>query len=399
MSGAKANDAPTGSARRWLPERAAQRLDGLLASVLLRSPVVVRALDACLGAITRYRAPSGPRPPLLVVGNAWWFPLEHVPTQAGGELHPYFEPGDGQALAASLNESHGRRAVLSAGHFRLVVLDTAWSGLEVTSRDRRLSRELTSGTMGAPVRQRLRSTPVMHVADAVVALQRNDTNYGHFITEVLPSILAWERASAVRPTLAVAESSFSIPLLRLVGYEGAIVPIPKPAIVIGHNVDVLRLLPAGTYHRDLLHEVARRASAAVGPGRSVRSPVVFLSRTRDANRLLTNEAEVIATLRQRFPELDVFYSGTATVEEQIQRMGAADIVISTYGAQAMNMVWATKMRRFVEISFYTRSEFQALARTLGASGHGVSSRAVNAGDHYTDHECDIANLDAVLRTL
>lgn len=344
------------------------------------------------GAVQAGRMEStGLQQTVSVTGGLWWYSEDDLP-RPGTAIHTYFPSSTTiSSLADSLVRSKGRDAVLSAVHFRVAILRTAWSGLQIASGHSEADREVSSGRASHPAR-------LVRIRDACVALQRNDTNYGHFITEVLPSIVAWETSSLFPCRLVVAKSSFAVPLLRMMGFEGAIDQVHSPSLVLATNVTVLRLLPAGMYHPRLLREVARRAHVSTAGHATRACRVVFLTRTTSATRRLTNEADVVSAIQEVFPDVDVFYSGEATVVEQVARMANATVVISTFGAQAMNMVWATAMKHFVEITFYRQDKrcFAALAEALGAQPHVAPSRAKSPGDHYSDHECDLGSLRQIL---
>lgn len=331
---------------------------------------------------------------VLVTDGIWWYPKDHLP-YPDTLSHPYFRtPSEAPTLTTSLVKSGGRDALLTAAHFRVALLRTSWAGLRISSVDNEADRELSSGTASFP-------RSIVRIHDACVALQRNDTNYGHFITEILPSLVAWESSSLMPRRLVVAKSAFGEPLLRLIGFKGVVTQLASPCMALATDVTVLRLLPAGMYHPVLLREVARRAHAGAAAHHTPSQKVVFLTRSASATRRLTNEPQVIRAIRGVFPDIDVFYPGDATVLEQVARMTNAQVVISTFGAQAMNMVWATKMKQFVEITFYDKRQrcFAALAQALGASAHTVPSRARRAKDHYSDHECDIHLLTSTLQFL
>src|SRR6185295_16947228 len=98
------------------------------------------------------------------------------------KAHPYFTAPEGQTLAASLRNSAGRDAQLISFPMNSGWLITTWGGLVVMSGNEQMDHELSSGNG-----QRLYfEFPSPTLRDAVVALQRNSSNYFHFLTEVMP---------------------------------------------------------------------------------------------------------------------------------------------------------------------------------------------------------------------
>jgi hypothetical protein len=372
-----------------------QRGCALVCMVALRLPFVDRFVVIILDRYGRKHAGKiGPLHPILVQDGVWWYKRELIPEKDCAN-HTYFN-GNGTTLADSLRRSGGQKALLTAAHFGAAILQHSWSGVLIRSHTRNADRELSSGSEGVPRR-------VVRIHDAVIAMQRNDQNYCHFVTEVLPSIVAWESPALFQSHLVIAKSSFAEPLLRLIGFTGRITQVASPFTAIATDITAIRLLPAGMYHPALLKEVARRARHAAAVRSDACREVVFVSRTARDTRRLTNETDVVAAIQEAFPEVDIFYPGEATVEEQVSRMANARLVIAPHGAAAANMVFASSMEHYVEISFYspdTKPCFSSLAQVLfGATAHFVASRAVGHGDHHSDHECDLVGLRSALRSI
>lgn len=354
--------------------------------------LLLRIVASIVGSLDRYQPQhAGFIKAITVEDGVWWYSKDSLPSG----IHTYFNrPQDGILLANSLVESGGSNALLTAAYYRLTILLTSWAGLRIISGYRFIDRELSSGS-------RHFSKRVVFIRDGCVAIQRNSANYGHFTTEVLPSIVAWESSSLLTSNLIVTQSPFVERLLRLIGYQGVITQIPSPSIVLASNVTVLRLLPAGTYNPRLLKEIARRAHANAAKGNIIPEKVVLLLRPNTENRRPINEFEVISLIKEKYPNVDVFYPGVASVDEQVVRLTNATIVIATHGSHAINMIWSTEMEKFVEISYFCDRKpcFRALASALGASAYLVNSVPSKTNDAFADHHCDLDELKSVLRIL
>lgn len=328
----------------------------------------------------------------LVTDCSWWYPARKLPDPRNYN-HSYFDH-NGTLLADSLRLSHGREAQLTATKFQFAIIKHSWTGVQIKSHMSDADRELSSGTEGVPRR-------IARIHDAVLALQRNDQNYGHFLTEVLPSIIAWESPLLLQSHLVVAKTSFGEPLLRLMGFTGKITQIPPSFIAIATNSTILRLLPAGQYNVTLLREMAHRALRATNALNRNETEVVFLSRTAKDRRQLINESQTIATIQEVYPDVKVLYPSEMPMEEQIRQMANAKIVIAPHSSGAVNIIWALPLEHYVEISYFKPEKecFYSLANALGAKTHRVASHAIDKNDHFSNHECDLRSLRSTLKSL
>jgi capsular polysaccharide biosynthesis protein len=357
--------------------------------------LVLRPVIAVLGCFDRSFSIANDLPhPIRVEGGTWWYGQKYLP-YSGKNLHTYFSAlRDGEMLRQSLVQSGGSCAFLTSAHFRAAILQISEAGLRIISSDRASDRELSSGAWLAPSGE-------VRVRDGIVAIQRNSKNYHHFTMEVLPSIVAWEASLPDNSILITAEASFVEPLMRLINFRGAVIQLKSPSIALAKNVNIIRLLPAGYYHRGILRQIADRAhlnaTCSSIPSRSV----VFLLRSEYETRRLGNEADAIGIIMDAFPEVDIFYPGDASVDEQVARMAKARIVIATHGAHASNIIWAVMIKHFIEISYFGERKpcFQELAKLLGASARMVRSTARVNGDDYSVHDCDLTELKGVMTFL
>jgi len=354
--------------------------------------LVLRPIIAVLGKIERLGSTLNDLPhPITVESGTWWYGQKHLPW-SGKNLHTYFSASrDGEMLRQSLVKSGGSCAFLTSAHFCAAILQISEAGLRIISGDRASDRELSSGAWLAPSSQAL-------VRNGFVVIQRNSKNYYHFITEILPSIVAWEASLPDCCTLITAQASFVEPLLKLIGFRGNVIQLKSPSIALAKNVNIIRLLPAGFYHWELLREIVHRAhSNAANSSIPARSAILLLRAAHETRRL-GNEADAIKIIMNSFPDVDIFYPGNSSIDEQVARMVNARIVIATHGAHATNMVWATMMEHFIEISYFgdQRRCFQEFAKGLGASTYMVRSTARVDGDDYAMNDCDLTELKEVM---
>ncbi len=323
----------------------------------------------------------------------WWYSDSFLPT-FGNISNTYFSRLEqGRTLANSLVHSKGTESLLLAFHFKYAIFHLSEAGLLFKSGFKKADNEVSVGAEYPTQR-------VSFTGNGFILSQRNASNYGHFITELLPSLLAWEHLFDHHSVIIVSESTFVEHFFKLMGFKGTIKQIKAPSYVLANNITVLRPLPAGVYFPHLLKEIAYRGIRN-SSFKCICKKVVFISRTQKSTRRLENESKVIETIKSVFSGVDVFYSGEASVEEQINRMSDAVVVISTFGAQAMNMVWASKMLHFVELSFYGNGKrcFSSLAESLGATSHMVQTKACVDNDHYSNHYCELKKLKNILELI
>jgi capsular polysaccharide biosynthesis protein len=234
--------------------------------------------------------------------------------------------------------------------------------------------------------------------DAVVALQRNSSNYFHFLTEVMPSLMTWQNNLHENDTIAVASAPFASSLLQLAGFKQRVSLLRQPASIRATNVKLLRMLPVGYFNPALLRELSRRVVRSVNPGNAGHE-VLFLTRARRDRRNLTNESEVLEMVRQRFPNVDVVIPGELAVEDQVRRCHSARIVIASHGAHAANLLWSDRLEQFVELGAKEDRSTIAMARLLGAHTHHCLTHPITPSEHWSDHTCELKILKKILTAL
>jgi capsular polysaccharide biosynthesis protein len=307
----------------------------------------------------------------------------------------------------------------------MALICSNWSGTRIVSSNGEADKELSTGSLIAGRRgsnahhadrhhsrkanrlmlaarnlSNIKQNPFRGISNASVFLQRNGNNYYHFLVEVLPAVMVWldEVNATPDPHIVLPRSSFAGPLVRLLGFRGAVSLVPFPSVILARHVRGYRQLPAGYINPDLLGELSQRIAGTIDDVSCSGNEVVLLLRGPADTRRLANEHDVIREVRNRFPRCDVIYPGQLSIEEQVCRMRGARIVITPHGAQAANMIWARNLEYFVEIGFSTNpmQTLEGPATALGASYIGIPSRPLVSGDHFSDHECDIDLLGSAL---
>jgi hypothetical protein len=328
-----------------------------------------------------------------VLGGDWAWSPDQLPYSTE-KPHPYFTAPEGRSLAESLRNSSGRNALLHSFNMESGWLICTNSGLVVKSSDELADQEISSGSGSRMYFQ----FPVPTLRDAVVAVQRNSSNYYHFLTEVVPSLMAWEKHIHETDTIAVMEAPFARHVLRLAGFNQRISLLPQPAAIRAIDVKLLRLLPVGYFNPGLLRELSARVVRGAKANRCGQE-VLFLTRAKRDRRNLTNESEAVEIVRRKFPNVDIVTPGDLPVEDQVRRCDNARIVIAPHGAQAANLLWSNRLEHYVEIGVQEDRFSIAMARLLGAQTHHCASRPTTPGDRWSDHACETGSLRRILDSL
>lgn len=199
------------------------------------------------------------------VDGFWWHAEDGLPTASGA--HSYFSASHTSGLASSLVASAGRSATLTAkrlpsglvfaGHSRV----RFWPG----GTDQEFSTGPNVG-LGEAARKALRSRAVRPQIRGQLLVQRASYNYHHCVVEIATSALRWQQEGVLvtdRP-LVVAAAPFVTDLLRLAGLTGDVRVLPRNALALLGDVQILQCTPAGFMSPLLIDEVSRRVTASVG---------------------------------------------------------------------------------------------------------------------------------------
>jgi Glycosyltransferase 61 len=192
--------------------------------------------------------------------------------------------------------------------------------------------------------------PAHHVDGSLAVLaSRGDWNYFHFLIDVLPRIATVEAAGITPDRWYVpAKTRFQRDLLALLGVTAdRIVDAAEHVHVQADNLVVPTLpdldLSAPPWLVEALRQRLLPPDVGLRPGRRV-----YVTRGQARNtRIVTNEAELIAALRDRgFETVD---PGAISVAEQIRTFAEAEVIIAPHGAALANLTFASPGATVVEL--------------------------------------------------
>ena len=240
---------------------------------------------------------------------------------------------------------------------------------------------------------------------AATLIGRLDTNYYHWLTDLLPA-LRWLDASQERSLADVAVAvrragpAFQAETLRLLGvgasrilevdgaaplrFDRLVVPLPSSNGVAPADDDI-------RWVRDGLRAGAASASGAAGAGRAGAGPRrLYIRRRAGAWRSILNETDVHAELvRHGFEALD---AEDLTVAEQVARFGEAEAIVGLHGAGMTNMIFAHRPLAVTELfGTYINRCYERLASSFG---HRYASIDCTPVDH--DVVVDLDQLRTVI---
>lgn len=333
---------------------------------------------------------------LLLQNGRWW---QHDPSNPSTSF--YFSASEGQALFNSLVRSHGTEALLSSYAIESGWLLNTWSGLITLSNNRQAAREVSCGCG-----DRLAVGPrIRGIRESFIALQRNQTNYAHFLVEVAPSLIAFERVIQNAPNLTIG-AGFGREILRRAGFKLKINCAAPPSLLRVSHVEVMRMLPSGYIQPNLLRELVNRVNDSVRPEQNG-SEVVFLIRSPRDNRQLQNWREAANSISEIYPDLDIVIPGDISFAEQVRRLSRARIVVAAQGAHAINLLWATRLEHYLEITANGDRYVAAVAEALGVHVHFCYGKPLaSAGEalpysqlQFADFSIDTDVLAAAVRSL
>jgi capsular polysaccharide biosynthesis protein len=190
------------------------------------------------------------------------------------------------------------------------------------------------------------------------------TGYYHWLLEVVPAALFG---------LSVAPDSWLLlsdgPSGR--GYVAEAAEMLAPGRVIHANglrrVDECIVSAIDPFSGFVQATEIERIRSSFSPGREERDwpKRVYVSRRKDSKRVVRNEAEVEAAMREI--GLSVVFPQDLSFRDQIALFSGAELVVATHGAGLANLVWAERLSRLVEIfpAEYVNDVYARLSRMAG----------------------------------
>jgi capsular polysaccharide biosynthesis protein len=195
-------------------------------------------------------------------------------------------------------------------------------------------------------------------------------NYGHFVIDALPSLLALEQAGLLEtmPILAPKLAAWQRDLIALAFPGRVVTEIEAPVVrlkraTFATSMDHFLHHPNGLL-ADLAARVLARAPAGAGHRR------VYLSRRGQSMRVMVGEAAFEQALAAR--GFTIVRPETLDAAEQVALMRDAEVVVGASGAALANAVFLSRGARVVEIQplNFTSQWVRAACRQVGADWRG-----------------------------
>ncbi|NGM48421.1 DUF563 domain-containing protein [Caulobacter sp. 602-2] len=196
-------------------------------------------------------------------------------------------------------------------------------------------------------------------------------NYGHFLLDAMPSVLAAveQGFAAGAPVLAPRLKPWQKSLLAAAFPECEVREVRGRRIRLeqaAYATSMDHFLHAPTA---LVHRVAQRVGAAV-PDRPGKGRRVYLSRRSQSMRVMVNEAELEAALRRR--GFLIARPERMDALAQVALMRDADVVVGASGAALANAMFLKPGARVIEIqpANFTSRWVWAACRQVGVEWRG-----------------------------
>ncbi len=257
--------------------------------------------------------------------------------------------------------------------------------------------------------RQLRSRRVAELADVPVGLVFNSWsgNYFHWIAEVLPRLAILRK---IQPDCVVLLPGPKPPeyILRTVeafGFQRTYIIMPGELVLVRQLWMPVRPGRAGYMAPSLVQEVREQimSSLQIQLHSAVKaSRWVYVSRSRQQWRQLTNEAEVVAIL-QRYGFETVYFEELSFVE-QVRTMYETAIFIGIHGANMTNILFMTPGTHAIEMlsETYLNPSYLSMAASIGVLYSVVPSKLgspPNVEHNYADITVDPASVEQVIRPL
>jgi capsular polysaccharide biosynthesis protein len=195
-------------------------------------------------------------------------------------------------------------------------------------------------------------------------------NYGHFVIDALPSILALEQADLLQdtPLLAPRLTDWQRDLIAMAAPGVRLQEIDAPAVRLGRAVFATSMDHFLHHPNGLLATLAQRVAANAPAGAGARR--IYLSRRGQSMRVMVGEAAFERALRAR--GFRIVRPETLGARQQVALMRDAEIVVGASGAALANAVFLPPGARVVEIqpSNFTSQWVRAACRQVGVEWRG-----------------------------
>ena len=251
---------------------------------------------------------------------------------------------------------------------------------------------------------RVRPVPALAAGPVGLVFDSYSGNYFHWIAEAVPRLAMLRKVSrdcvvllpGPNPPAYVTES------VRALGFERTHVLIPSELAPVSELVLPVKPGRHGYLVPGLMVD-AREAiinyyAASLRDARPA-SRRVFVSRSRQQWRFLTNEAEVVAML-QRYG-FETLYFEDLSFAEQVRAMYETDMLVGIHGANMTNLLFMTPGSQVLEMMSptYVNPSYLSMAQSVGINYWLVPALLGSPSDvehNYADITADLAVLEHVL---
>ncbi len=195
-------------------------------------------------------------------------------------------------------------------------------------------------------------------------------NYGHFVIDALPSLLALEQAGLLdgAPALAPPLTGWQRDLIGLAFPHLEVREIDAPVVRLKRAAFATSMDHFLHHPNGLLADLAARVLERAPTGRGARR--VYLSRRGQSMRVMIGEAAFEKALAAR--GFTIVRPETLGAAEQVALMRDAEVVVGASGAALANAVFLTRGARVVEIQplNFTSQWVRAACRQVGVDWRG-----------------------------
>ena len=334
------------------------------------------------------------KPTARIVTGAWYFNHEII---AGKTIknHTYFQEGESEDLAKSLCNSTGNEVHLRSHQRDHLVISYNCNGMLAYSGGKHFDKYICHGQ--SP--RTSSSAKVLKKQSVIIVYQRNATNYFHFLTEVVISLIAHldlikEKAdyTLVLPNIQIADEA-----MALLEIKNKTSKLDYQGILTCQKSIVLDLIPAG-FASPIFLEKLRHLAYRYAPHKSSKTQgkVVFLNRGESSSRRLSNANRVYTIIQEYFSNAIYVETDLMPLRDQIESFKDAEIIITPQGAHSINLIWSKKLTCYIEISPNQDNSITHYAEILGAQVEIVKSTYHNPKDFNSSHDCDLHSLDKTL---
>ena len=195
-------------------------------------------------------------------------------------------------------------------------------------------------------------------------------NYGHFVIDALPSLLAMRQAGLLGgvPALAPKLNAWQRDLIDLAFTGIDLCEVEAPVVRLRRAAFATSMDHFLHHPNGLVADVAAAVLARAPQGRGARR--VYLSRRGQSMRVMVGEAAFEKALASR--GFTIVRPETLGAAEQVDLMRDAEVVVGVSGAALANAVFLPRGARVVEIQplNFTSQWVRAACRQVGADWRG-----------------------------